>query len=202
MTCDVSCPAPSTVESDAVATATQPALDSHIHLRMLTADFRALTSDALAPEETPDAPVLPPSVSTTTLVHAVSQWENVRLAPKAREAVMFLLGEQEIGAVRPGGSVTVPLPTPICQTLMASSSDASRRFQMSNLTLTIEMRTSADVRCAAFLLHLSHLYRAIIASRSLRTLAALQAELSQLHLPAPLLAHYDHAMEHKAAAFV
>jgi hypothetical protein len=189
------------MESSAVATAPQSTVDSHLDVRTLTAEFRALTSDALAPDEAPDAAVLPPSVSTTTLVHAVSQWENVRLAPKARQAVMFLLGEQEIGAVRPGGSVTVPLPTPICQTLMNGGSDASRRFQMSNLNLQIEMRTSADVRCAAFLLHLSHLYRAIIASRSLCTLAALQAELSQLHLPAPLLAHYDHAMEHKAAAF-
>jgi hypothetical protein len=182
-----------------------PPLDGHAltaESRMLTAEFRTLTSDALTPNEAPTATVLPPSVSTTTLVHAVSQWENVRLAPKSRQAVMFLLDDQEIGAVRPGGSVTVPLPTPMCQTLMNTSTDASRRFQMSNLVLAVEMHTAADVRCAAFLLHLSHLYRSIIASRSLRTLAALQAEILQLHLPAPLLAHFDHALEHKAAAFV
>ena len=191
MTCDLSCPDPlTTIESGAVSTVPQSSL--HLH---------TLTVDALALADAPDAAVLPPSVSTTALVQAVSQWDNVRLAPKAQQAVMFLLGEQEIGSVRPDGSVTVPFPAPICQTLMQTGSGAPSRFQMSNLNLQIEMRTSADVRCAAFLLHLSHLYRAIIASRSLGRLAALQAEISQLHLPAPLLAHYHHAMEHKADAF-
>lgn len=194
MTCDVSCPAPSTMlEPTSAATAATAPLAINLH---------ALTADTLLAPAQPGASFLPPSVSTTSLVQAVAQWEGVRLSPNARRAVVFMLDDGEVGAVRPDGSVSIPFPEPIRDTLMQTGTDASRRFGGTLLSITVEMRTPADVRCAAFLLHLSYFYRTIIASRSVRGLAARRAELVQLDLPAPLRAHYLHALEHKAAAFV
>lgn len=194
MTCDVSCLSPSTMlepASAATAATAPPAINLH-----------ALTADVLVASAQPEAAFLPPSVSTTSLVQAVAQWDGVRLSPNARRAVVFMLDDGEVGSVRPNGSVSIPFPEPIRDTLMQTGTDASRRFDGTQLSITIEMRTPADVRCAAFLLHLSHFYRTIIASRSIQGLAALRAELVQMDLPAPLRAHYLHAMEHKAAAFI
>ena len=210
MTCDVSCPPlpssslPSTdaASTDAASTdaASTGAPSTHASPVVAPIDVRSLTARALTrPTEEPAVAPLPPSVSTTSLVRAVALWEDVTLCPHAERGVTFLRNRKEIGRVQPDGCVVVPFPDAIPRDLLGISGD--RLFATGPGAVTVRMETPAHLRCAAFLLHLSLLYRSIVTCRRLSTLVALSADVDRLQLPATVRRHYMHALARKADAF-
>lgn len=195
MTCDVSCPplpSSSLTSTDVPSTHAPPVVDS-IDVRSLTA--RVLTR----PTAEPAAATLPPSVSTTSLVRAVALWEDVTLSPHAERAVTFLQNGKEIGRVQPDGCVVVPLPDAIHRDLLGVT--GNRLYTAGPGAIRVRMETPDHLRCAAFLLHLSLLYRSIVTCRRLSMLVALSADVDRLQLPAIVRRHFMYALARKTDAF-
>jgi len=205
MTCDVSCPPlpSSSLSSTDATSADAPSTDApapHAPPVVDPIDVRSLTARVLTrPTEKPAAAPLPPSVSTTSLVRAVALWEGVTLSPHAERGVAFLQNGKEIGRVQPDGCVVVPLPEAIQRDLLRVT--GNRLYTAGPGAVRVRMDTPDHVRCAAFLLHLSLLYRSIVTCRRLSTLVALSADVDRLQLPATVRRHYMHALARKTDAF-
>lgn len=193
MTCDVSC-SPSELSTDssfAPVSATSFAGD----------DQRLLTAAALlAPGDRDPLALVPPSVSTRTLVRAVAAWDAVSLSPHEHSAVVFLRDGKEIGFLKPSGLLSVPLPESIRSVLLGMPTSIPITDGADG-AIDLLMETPADVRCGAFLLRLSHVYRSVIACRSRRVLAALRTDIDVLDLPTPLADLYVDLLRRRATTF-
>ncbi|PEN12582.1 hypothetical protein CRI94_13770 [Longibacter salinarum] len=181
-------------ESDASVSASSPASFTTIDSRTLTANV------LLAPGDREPLAIVPPSVATTALVQAVAAWDDVTLAPYENSAVVFERQSKEIGHIQPNGFLSVPLPMSVRDALVDVATSIPYSSDPSGI-ITLHMETAADVRCGAFFLRLSYLYRSIIACRTPRHLAALRADVAALELPPRLHEMYEIALDRRAATF-